>query len=106
MRGSPSPTVFSSTLAVVLVLAAQPAAAALCNVPSVGYPTLAAALADPTCDPIQAAAGTYPGNLAIARDVTITGAGSGSTTIGGWVSVRGAATDLVLHGIRIDASAA
>jgi hypothetical protein len=89
----------------VLALAAAPLGAALCNVPSV-YPTLAAALADPSCDPIQVAAGTFPGSPAIARDVTITGAGSGSTTIAGWVSVTGAATDAVLDALRIDATAA
>ncbi|MCZ7650148.1 MAG: hypothetical protein M5U13_02875 [Thermoanaerobaculia bacterium] len=89
-----------------LALAPQPTTAAICNVPSVGYPTLAVALADPTCDPIQVAGGTFTESPAIARDVTIAGAGSGSTTIAGWVSVTGAATDAVLNALRIDATAA
>lgn len=80
--------------------------AALCNVPSVGYPTIATALADATCDPIQIAAGTYATSLAIARDVTLSGAGSASTTIAGSVQVRGAATDAVLNALRIDATTA
>ena len=79
--------------------------AATCNVPAV-YPTIAAALADGTCDPIQVAAGTYTTHLAIARDVTLNGAGSASTTIAGAVSVSGSATDAVLNALRVDASAA
>ena len=90
----------------VAVLAPATISAAVCTVPSAGYPTLAAALADPTCDPVQVAGGTLPESLAIARDVTITGAGSGSTTIAGWVSVTGATTDAVLTALRIDATSA
>ena len=79
---------------------------AVCTVPSGGYPTIAAALADATCDPIQIAAGSYTTNLSITRDVTLTGAGSASTTIAGWVGVSGAATDAVLNALRIDATTA
>lgn len=92
-------------IACALALAGTASEAATCNVPSV-YATIAAALADPTCDPIQVAAGTYTGNLAIARDVTLNGAGSASTTIAGWVAVSGAATDAVLNSLRVDATAA
>lgn len=81
------------------------AGAAVCNVPTV-YPTIAAALADGTCDPIQVAAGTYTTNLAIARDVTLNGAGSASTTIAGAVSVAGSTTDAVLNALRVDATTA
>ena len=88
-----------------LALAGPAAEAATCNVPSV-YPTIAAALADASCDPIQIAAGTYTGNLSIARDVTVNGAGSASTTIAGWIAVSGAATDAVLNSLRLDATAA
>lgn len=94
----------------VLLAALLPATAslpaAICNVPSTGYPTLAAALADPTCDPIQVASGTLSESPAIARDVTLAGTGSGSTTIAGWVRVTGAATDAVLNALRIDATGA
>lgn len=91
---------------VALLGVAGGALATLCEVPSASYPTLPAALADPTCDPILVAAGTYATNLEIGRDVTIAGAGSASTTIAGWVRVAGAATDAVLDAIRIDATAA
>jgi hypothetical protein len=89
-----------------LAAGASAAHAATCNVPSGSYPTIAAALGDPACDPIQITAGVYTTNLFIARDVTLNGAGSGSTTIAGWVEVSGAATDAVLNALRIDASGA
>ena len=87
-------------------LARSAARAATCNVPSGSYPTIAAALGDPACDPIQIAAGAYPTKLFIARDVTLDGAGSASTTIAGWVEVSGAATDAVINALRIDAAGA
>lgn len=88
------------------LLAAPAAHAAMCLVPSGGYPTIAAALADVSCDPIQIAAGSYTTSLSISRDVTLNGAGSASTTIAGWVGASGAATDAVLNSLRIDATAA
>jgi len=59
------------------------AVAAACNVPSGAYATIATALADPTCDPINVAAGTYNENLVVSRSVTIQGVGQGATTIDG-----------------------
>jgi hypothetical protein len=56
--------------------------AAACNVPT-AYATIAAALADSNCDPINVAAGTYNENLVVSRSVTIQGAGQGATTIDG-----------------------
>jgi hypothetical protein len=66
--------------AVVFAIGASAAAAASCAVPS-GYATINAALADTSCDPIIVAAGNYDEQLDITRSVTITGAGSASTTI-------------------------
>ena len=63
-------------------------------------------VADATCDPIQLAAGAFTTSLSIARDVTLTGAGSASTSIAGWVAVTGATTDAVLNALRIDAASA
>ena len=105
-RSYSGPVRFALAAALPLALAPAPLAAAVCNVPTGSFPTIAAALANPACDPIQVAAGSFPESPAIARDVTITGAGSGSTTIAGWVSVTGAATDAVLDALRIDATAA
>ena len=103
MRQLASPVALLSAVFLGL-LAAAPTGGATCQVPAV-YPTIAAALADPSCNPIQVAAGTFPGNLAITRDVTVNGAGSASTTIAGWVAVSGAATDAVLNALRVDATA-
>jgi hypothetical protein len=47
------------------------------------YLTLAGALADPSCNPINVAAGTYYENVTIDRDVVIVGAGAASTILDG-----------------------
>ena len=74
--------------------------------PSSSYSTLAAALADITCEPIQVAAGTLVENVAVTRSVSIVGAGSAATTVVGWIAVRGAATTFVLDALRLDATSA
>jgi predicted outer membrane repeat protein len=51
------------------------------------YLTLAGALADPNCNPINVAAGTYYENVTIDRDVVIAGAGATSTIVDGNGSV-------------------
>lgn len=104
-RSPPRGQSWAAALA-MLCFAAPALHGVVCNVPSGSYPTIAAALAAPVCDPIQIAPGTYSANLFIARDVTLAGAGSGSTTIAGSVEVSGGATDAVLDALRIDATAA
>jgi hypothetical protein len=56
--------------------------AGVCNVPS-DRPTIQVAVADLTCDPINVAAGVFTetGQIVINRNLTINGAGSGSTII-------------------------
>src|SRR5690349_744986 len=72
-----------------MALVADPA----CSVPSVAYPTIQSAVNDPTCNPINVAAGTYlelaPGPLTINRTVTLLGAQNGmdAPTRGGPESV-------------------
>jgi Right handed beta helix region len=65
------------TAARPMALVADPA----CSVPSVAYPTIQSAVNDPTCNPINVAAGTYlepaPGPLTINRTVTLLGAQNG-----------------------------
>ena len=90
--------------AVALVTLAAPAArSATCNVPTGGYPTIAAAVADPTCTTIQLAAGTITENVSLARSLTLQGAGSTSTTLAGSIAVSGAATVVVVSALRLDA---
>jgi cysteine-rich repeat protein len=57
--------------------------AAVCNVPSGLYPTIQSAVSDSSCDPINVAAGVFTetGQIVINRNLTINGAGSGSTII-------------------------
>ncbi len=58
------------------------AALASCSVPSVSYPTIQSAVNDVACFTINVAAGTYNEQVTVTRsDVTITGAGAGSTII-------------------------
>lgn len=68
---------------VILVLAASaPSWGAPCTVPG-SHATLAAALADPSCDPITLAAGDFPASFSIDRAVAIVGAGSATTRLRG-----------------------
>jgi uncharacterized protein YbdZ (MbtH family) len=73
----------ASPIAPAALPAAAPAAPlATCNVPAT-HATIAAALADPACDPIIVAAGTYTENLVVNRTVSIIGAGPGATIVDG-----------------------
>lgn len=103
-----SPATAGHCVGLLLAIALGPpgvVGAAVCNVPTV-YPTLAAALADATCDPIVVATGTFTENPVVVRSVAIQGAGSASTAIAGWIQVRGAATVAAISSLEIDASAA
>jgi len=67
-------------------LAAKPVKVAACNVGSPSYPTILSAVVDTNCDSINVPAGTFRENVAILdfdRDVTIRGAGPGSTIVDG-----------------------
>jgi hypothetical protein len=69
-----------AVLAVLLAMVSA-AAAATCSVPTLAYPTIQSAVNDPTCNPIEVAAGTYPesapGPLTINRPLTLRGAQAG-----------------------------
>jgi hypothetical protein len=58
----------------VLLVTAGVASAAICSVPSSGYPTIQAAIDDPTCSTINVAPGVYPENVVIPRTVVLNGA--------------------------------
>ena len=107
MRIPRNPRPFPAIILSALVLAgARLGGAAICQVPSASYPTLTAALADATCDPIQIAAGTLAENVEVSRSVSLVGSGSATSTLTGWVWVRGATTELTISGLRVDATAA
>ncbi|HKP92440.1 MAG TPA: hypothetical protein VJS88_00980, partial [Chthoniobacterales bacterium] len=70
------------SLLIGAILAAQSAAAlaAVCSVPSAGYPTIQAAVDDPTCTTITVAPGIYSENVSIPRSLTLNGAQAGQPT--------------------------
>jgi hypothetical protein len=75
-------------------------------VPTPSYPTIGAAVRDGACTLVQVAAGDFPENVTIARDVAIQGAGSGATSIQGRFAVSGAGTDVSVNSLEIDGTAA
>ena len=93
-----------SLLATVLAVSA-PALAAVCPVPSAGHPTIGAAVADVACTTIELAAGAFPENVEIGRDVAVAGAGSAATTLLGALRSTGSGTEVVLSGLAVDGSA-
>jgi hypothetical protein len=99
------PRLPATLAALALAVAAAPAAAITCSVPSAPYGTIASALADPTCTTVQVAAGTYVESLQATRDVTIQGAGSASTVVAGLLRASGPGVDVTLKSLRIDATA-
>lgn len=82
------------------------AGALVCPVPTASHPTIGAAVRDLGCTTAQVAAGTYPEHVEIARDLVVAGAGPGATIVAGRWLVSGATSDVVLSGLRIDATAA
>ena len=94
---------------VVLMAAAFTAAAAagiVCNVPSTSYPTLGAAARDGTCTLVALAAGSFPENVALTRDLAVAGAGSAATFVQGSLVVSGAGNDVTLDALLVDGTAA
>lgn len=98
-------TEISAVIILVAVVAAAgasaPVEAATCNVPSVTYSDIQAAVDDIGCAPIVIAAGTYPGTVVIARTVNLTGAGSDQTYLQGQVQI--ASGTVHLAGLHITA---
>jgi hypothetical protein len=96
-----------ATLAAALGAAlAPPAGAATCAVPAPSHPTIGAALRDGNCTTIELAAGSYPENVTVERDVVVQGAGSSASVLQGYLAVTGATADVALVGLTIDGTAA
>jgi len=95
--------VFGVLFVVAVALTPSAVFADACDVPS-GYPTIQAAVDEFTCTEIFIAAGRFHGDVSIDRTVEITGAGSGSTTVLGKVTVEGLGTSAALTGLKIEVS--
>jgi len=92
-------TTFVIVLAVAVLALPPPARAAQCTVPSGVHPTIQAAVDDPGCTEIELAAGLFEESPVIDRALTLTGASSTTTTIGGRVEVAAATVALADLGI-------
>jgi hypothetical protein len=89
-------------------LAAPPATGPVCTVDGSGvgadYTTVKAAVADPNCETINVAAGTYVENISIDRDVAVRGAGVISTALDGNGSVTIQRVISIATGVMVDIS--
>lgn len=86
----------------LLLVPARAAWGAVCPVPSVGHPTIGAAVRDPVCTTVQLAAGTFAESVEVARDLAIAGVGSAVSAVAGHLLVSGATSDVTLSGLRVD----
>lgn len=68
--------------------------AATCDVPSAPHPTIQSAIDDVSCTDINVAAGPYPEALAIARSLSLQGAGSTQSFVQGGVEVSSGTVNL------------
>jgi hypothetical protein len=93
-------------LVAALAAAAWPLAAATCNVPSGGYPTIDSAVRDPVCTTAQLAAGSFAESVAIDRDFALVGAGPAASVVAGPVRVTGSSSDVTISALRIDTTGA
>lgn len=90
--------------ALLFVPLEAPAAAVTCTVPA-ERPSVLQAIADPTCTVIVLAAQTFAESITIARDLTLQGSTTATSTLRGTVTVEGSSTDALIADLRIDTSA-
>ncbi|MEO8196818.1 MAG: hypothetical protein ABI689_08860 [Thermoanaerobaculia bacterium] len=76
--------------------------AATCPVPTATHPTIGAAVRDASCTTVTLGAAVYPENVAIGRDLVLSGAGAASTTIAGAIVLTGVSTELTLGALTVD----
>ena len=102
MSSSMGVPLLSGLTLLVALAGPSPAWAQTCPVPSPSYPTIQAAIDDPSCIEVLLAAQTFVESVSISRDVTVQGDSSTTTVIEGQVTVSGGT--VVLQGMRIDTS--
>ena len=89
-----------------LAVFALPCSAAVCSVPSAPHPTIQEAVDDPACTEAVIAAGTFVEEVTIGRDLVLSGASTPTSIIEGRVVAEGAAIQVDIHDLTIDAGAA
>lgn len=94
MSRSSKTVLIGASLVVLATVAAGPAGAATCSVPSAPHPTIQAAIDDVGCTEVLVAAGSYAEAPLIARGLTVQGAGSASTYVQGQVQVTAGVVSL------------
>jgi len=91
---------------ILVAVFALPGSAAVCPVPSASHPTIQEAVDDLACTEVTIAAGTFVEEVTIGRDLAVSGASTTTSTIEGRVVAEGAAIQVDVHDLTIDASAA
>jgi len=91
---------------ILVAVFALPCSAVVCSVPSAPHPTIQGAVDDLTCSEVVIAAGTFVEEVTIGRDLAVSGASTTTSIIEGRVVAEGAAIQIDIHDLTIDASAA
>ena len=86
----------------VLILHAPNVSAQVCEVPTLAYPSIQAALDDVTCTEVVLAAQTFAETVTVSRSLVLDGASSAATVIVGLVTVTGASTEATLQGLKVE----
>lgn len=82
-----------------------PTSAGTCNVPSPGQPTVGAAVRDTSCTTIQLAPGSFPENVVVDRTLALQGAGSGASSLEGYLAAAGSGSSVTLAALTVDGTA-
>ena len=86
------------------VLAAEPATAVVCTVPSGPHPTIQAAVDDLSCTEIELAAQTFAESFVVGRDLIVRGDSTPTSIVEGQVEILGNGVAVGLEDFSIDAS--
>ncbi|HVF72685.1 MAG TPA: hypothetical protein VM940_13860 [Chthoniobacterales bacterium] len=88
----------TSCLSLVSLFAFSVSAFAVtCAVPTSGYPTIQAAVDDPTCNTINVGPGLFPENVSVSRSVVINGAQAGQPVAG---RLSGGPAESIVSGVN------
>jgi hypothetical protein len=78
------------------------ASAQVCPVPTLGHPTIQAAVDDVACTEIVLEAADFAESVTVSRSLTLRGDSSTTTTIEGQVTVSGASVEVTLQDLELE----